>query len=150
MTVKLNLGGVVIGANRDTLSFGSTRYYTRHAGQFIYGKQNFFNGSMAIVPDYADGKATSGDVPAMDIHDIDSDFLMVNISRPSYYKSKEAAASGTGSKRIHQKTLQEFTIFVPGTEEQSKIGALFGKLDALIAANQFYDVLTKTDVCRCT
>ena len=33
LTVKLNLGGVELGASRDTISLGSTVYYKRFAGQ---------------------------------------------------------------------------------------------------------------------
>ena len=42
------------------------------------------------------------------------------------------------------------SMLVPELAEQKKIGELLSALDNLIAANQFYDVLTKTDVCRCT
>lgn len=136
MTVKLNLGGVDIGANRETLDFGSTIYYKRKAGQFIYGKQNFFNGSMAIVPKRLDGKATSGDVPALDINGINSNYLYIYVSREDYWKRKEASASGTGSKRIHEKTLFQFDIDVPSLKEQEVISLFFIKLDNLITLHQ--------------
>lgn len=105
MTLKLNLGGLEAGSNRDTLALGSTVYYRRKAGQFIYGKQNFFNGSMAIIPLELDGKATSGDVPSLDIVGISTEYLFTYVSRDIYWKTKEAKASGTGSKRIHEKNL---------------------------------------------
>lgn len=134
MTVKLNLGGVYSGSNRDTLSLGSTKYYRRHAGQLIYGKQNFFNGSMAIIPSELDGKATSGDVPSFDIEHINPMFLFHYISRQPYWKSKEVEASGTGSKRIHEKTFQNFKINVPDSiKEQNKISDLFNQIDLLIS-----------------
>lgn len=42
-------------------------------------------------------------------------------------------ASGTGSKRIHEKTLLSFNIAVPNSlQEQQKISSLFAKLDHLI------------------
>ena len=56
MTLKLNLGGIDTGSNRETLKIGATTYYRRYAGQFIYGKQNFFNGSIAIIPKQLDVK----------------------------------------------------------------------------------------------
>ena len=88
MTVKLNLGGIVDGANRDTLNPSATKYYIRHAGQFIFGKQNFFNGSMAIVPKAMDEKVTSQDVPALNINNekINSKFLLYYLSRKNFYK----------------------------------------------------------------
>ncbi|MHC1510773.1 restriction endonuclease subunit S [Pediococcus pentosaceus] len=133
MTVKLNLGGIVPGTNRETLSLGATNYFRRHAGQLIYGKQNFFNGSIAIVPTKLDGKATSGDVPSLNISNINVDYLFSFITRKSYWKQKEVTASGTGSKRIHEKTLQKFNIEVPKTvKEQKYIGNLFGSIDIVI------------------
>ena len=137
MTLKLNLGGLKSGSNRETLELGSTIYYKRKAGQFIYGKQNFFNGSMAIIPIDLDGKATSGDVPSLGIVGILSEYLYVYVSRENYWKSKESEASGTGSKRIHEKTLQGFDIKVPSTDnEQKKIGTFFKQLDELISLHQ--------------
>ena len=134
MTVKLNVGGIVSGGNRDTLSLGSTIYYERHSGQLIYGKQNFFNGSMAIIPKHMDGKATSGDVPTFDIsNDIDRNYLFDFISRHDYWKSKESLSNGTGSKRIHESTFLNFDIIVPPNfDEQSHISKLYKLYDELI------------------
>ncbi|MBT8803759.1 restriction endonuclease [Lactobacillus delbrueckii subsp. bulgaricus] len=136
MTLKLNLGGIGIGANRETLELGSTIYYERKAGQFIYGKQNFFNGSMAIIPPEFDGKATSGDVPSLDISGINPNYLYTYVSRRDYWKRKEASASGTGSKRIHEATLFGFDISVPTLKEQQKIGSFFKQLDDTIDLHQ--------------
>ncbi|WP_302046475.1 restriction endonuclease subunit S [Leuconostoc lactis] len=136
MTVKLNLGGIQSGSTRETLELGSTTYYKRKAGQFIYGKQNFFNGSMAIIPSELDGKATSGDVPALDIHGISPEYLLTYVSRKEFWKRKESAASGTGSKRIHENILQGFEINVPLESEQKKIGSFFKQLDDLITLHQ--------------
>lgn len=136
ITLKLNLLGMYSGSNRATLELGSTKYYERKAGQFLYGKQNFFNGSMGIIPAELDGKATSGDVPAFDINDINRDYIFTYVSRPSYWKSKESQSSGTGSKRIHEKVLQTFDINVPSSEEQTKIGNFFKQLDETIVLNE--------------
>ncbi|MDY3705839.1 restriction endonuclease subunit S [Vagococcus lutrae] len=137
MTLKLNLGGIDTGSNRETLKIGATTYYRRYAGQFIYGKQNFFNGSIAIIPKQLDGKATSGDVPSLDINYIDTNYFYYFVSRESYWKSKESMSSGTGSKRIHEKTLLNFGINVPTkSEEQQKIGSFFKQLDDTIALHQ--------------
>src|SRR5699024_6396093 len=60
LTVKLHLKGIAVSENIATLKIGSTTYYKRKAGQFIYGKQNLFNGAFGIVPDYLDGYLSSG------------------------------------------------------------------------------------------
>lgn len=136
LTVKLNLGGVELGANRDTLSLGSTTYYKRLAGQFIYGKQNFFNGSMGIIPEELDGKGSSGDVPSLNISNILPEFLYTYVSRESYWRPKEASASGTGSKRIHEATLLSFDIAVPDEQEQKLIATCMNGITNLITLHQ--------------
>lgn len=136
MTLKLNLGGITLTANRETLKLGATIYYKRHEGQLLYGKQNFFHGSMALIPKEAEGYATSGDVPALNISRINKNYLIDYIGRPDYYKPKEALSTGTGSKRIHEKTLLSFDIQVPSLEEQTKINQLFQSLDHTITLHE--------------
>lgn len=68
LTVKLHLKGVSQNDNTNTLSLGATNYFIRKKGQFIYGKQNLFNGAFGIIPDEFDGFLSSGDVPALDIN----------------------------------------------------------------------------------
>ena len=136
LTVKLNLGGVELGASRDTLSLGSTVYYKRYAGQFIYGKQNFFNGSMGIIPQKLDGKGSSGDVPSFNISNIEANYLYAYVSRESYWRPKVAAASGTGSKRIHEKTLLDFNIDIPSINEQKLISNTFDLINRFITLHQ--------------
>ncbi|UXC64252.1 restriction endonuclease subunit S [Ligilactobacillus agilis] len=136
MTLKLNLEGITLSANRETLKLGATKYYKRHEGQLLYGKQNFFHGSIALIPKEAEGYATSGDVPALDISNVNSKYLVDYISRPSYFKAKEALATGTGSKRIHEKTLLNFKIAVPSLEEQNAISDFITNYTNLIALHQ--------------
>lgn len=136
LTVKLHGGGVHQMSSNKVLSIGATKYYIRKAGQLIYGKQNFFNGSMAIIPLELDGKASSGDVPVFDITGADSIFLYQKISQPSFYERTKDLASGTGSKRLHEKTVQRLPIQLPTLPEQQKIGALFSKYDAIIALRE--------------
>ena len=132
LSVKLNTNGVVGGESRSTLKLGATTYYRRYSGQFIYGKQNFFNGAMAIVPESLDGKVSSGDIPSLNISGINPQFLYEYLSRPYYYKQTETMASGTGSKRIHEKTLLTFKIKVPNSNVQSNIEYLLASLSNLI------------------
>ena len=136
MTLKLNLEGITLTANRETLKLGATKYYKRHEGQLLYGKQNFFHGSIALIPKEAEGYATSGDVPALNISNINNKYLVDYISRPIYFEAKEALATGTGSKRIHEKTLFNFKIAVPSSEEQSEISNFIAKYTNLIALHQ--------------
>lgn len=136
MTVKLNVGGVVSGASRDTLKLSATKYYVRHAGQLIFGKQNFFNGSIAIVPQNMDGKVTSQDVPSLNIDKdkIDSYFLLYYLSRKNFYEHTERFATGTGSKRLHVETVLNLKIKVPSINMQKKISSVISKINADIQA----------------
>ena len=134
LTVKLEGNGISKANINRALKMGSTIYYKRFAGQFIYGKQNFFNGAFGIVPKFLNNYYSSGDVPALNIDysKIDSKYFINYISRKDYYKKKEAFSTGTGSKRIHEKTLLDFDIMLPSVEEQEKIGDFFNELDELI------------------
>ncbi|WP_413627761.1 hypothetical protein R4B61_00785 [Fructilactobacillus vespulae] len=137
LTVKLNLGGVEAGKSRKTLKIGSTKYYKRKSGQFIYGKQNFFNGGFGIIPSNLNGRVSSGDVPSFDILNIDKLFLLNLLSRKDYFKSKERFSTGTGSKRIHEKTFLNFKVNSSNNiKEQQKISKLIQKISQLITANE--------------
>ncbi|WP_086429282.1 restriction endonuclease subunit S [Staphylococcus cornubiensis] len=134
LTVKLNVNGVSNANTNRALKMGATVYYKRFASQFIYGKQNFFNGAFSIIPNEFNGFYSSGDVPALDIDysKINANYFMNYISRKNYYERMESFSSGTGSKRIHEETLLGFKIKLPVLEEQQKIGDFFNKLDQLI------------------
>ncbi|MGU8345154.1 restriction endonuclease subunit S [Clostridium perfringens] len=134
LSVKLNLQGVKVNTNTETLSIGSTIYYKRFKNQFIYGKQNFFNGSFGIVPNELDGYLSSGDIPALDFIDknIVPKFLIYYLGRKSFYKRTENLASGTGSKRIHESILLDIKINVPVIEEQRKIANFLSNIDNII------------------
>lgn len=66
LTVRLHCNGVY-KSNAENLQLGATQYYHRTAGQLIYGKQNFHNGAISIIPDNLDGGITSKDIPSFDI-----------------------------------------------------------------------------------
>ncbi len=145
LTVKLQGNGISKANINRALKMGSTVYYKRFAGQFIYGKQNFFNGAFGIIPKFLNNYYSSGDVPALNIdyNKIDSKYFINYISRKDYYKKKEAFSTGTGSKRIHEKTLLDFDIMLPSIEEQEKIGDFFSKIDNFIEKQSYKVELLK-------
>ena len=134
LTVKLHLKGVLKNDNTDTLSLGATNYFIRKKGQFIYGKQNLFNGSFGLIPDELDGFLSSGDVPSLDINQsiIDGHYLLYFLGRETFYKRLEDLAIGSGSKRIHEETLLNVEIIVPCIEEQYKIVNVLLSIDEKI------------------
>jgi type I restriction enzyme S subunit len=97
--------------------------YLRKKRQFIYGKQNLYNGAFAIIPDELDGYLSSGDVPSLDVDEtkINPLYLMYYLGREHIYKQIEKLAIGSGSKRVHESTLLNLEIPLPTIEEQSFI-----------------------------
>jgi len=143
LTVKLHLKGVQKNTNTESLSIGSTNYIIRKKGQFIYGKQNLFNGAFGIIPDEFDGFLSSGDVPALDVNQnkVNSTFLLSYFSRKEFYNNLENIATGSGSKRIHEKILLSLDISLPCLQEQTKIANFLSAIDEkiVLVSNQIQD-----------
>ncbi|MBB5334713.1 restriction endonuclease subunit S [Chryseobacterium koreense] len=134
LTVKLHLKGVHKNEKSETLSIGATNYFVREKGQFIYGKQNLFNGAFAIIPDCYDGFLSSADVPALEINSdrLNGKYLFYLFSRESFYKKLEDISTGSGSKRIHEADLLKIKILVPSLVEQNKVVKFLSSLDEKI------------------
>lgn len=98
---------------------GGTKYYTRRAGQFIYGKQNLFKGAYGIIPEELDGYDSSSDIPAFDVReDCLPEWIYYWFKQGNYYQKLEAIATGTGSRRIQPSRLLEIKIPLPDIDEQ--------------------------------
>src|SRR5690554_1542594 len=122
LSVRLHLKGVEVREYRGTESDGATAYFVRKAGQFIYGKQNVFRGSVGIVPPELDGYSSTQDIPAFDVTDgVNKSWLLFLFSYPNFYKKLELYASGSGSKRLHPNELFKMKIALPSFEEQKEI-----------------------------
>ena len=135
LTVSLHLRGVSVRDERDNSEVGKTIYYRRKAGQFIYGKQNIFRGSMGIVPDKLDGYLSSQDLPAFDVASgFSVHYLYEYFARPSFYEGLEKIATGTGSKRVHPEALYKLRIPFPPLPEQQAIASILSTLDGEIAS----------------
>ncbi|WP_411029345.1 restriction endonuclease subunit S [Spongiimicrobium sp. 3-5] len=121
LRVKLN----VLGVEKRPVTKekkGATKYYTRKAGQFIYGKQNLHKGAFGIVPKELDGFESSLDIPAFDIHDsCYPEWVFYFFKKGDFYLKLEALAKGVGSKRIHPKQIYALDIYLPSKKEQKKI-----------------------------
>lgn len=125
ITVKLNLRGI---ENRDVKGSeldGATAYFTRKAGQFIYGKQNLHKGAFGIIPPHLDGFDSSQDIPAFDfIGTTNPKYFLYYMSQEGWYEALENISTGTGSKRIHPDKLCRLSFDIPSLEEQNAIVAL--------------------------
>ena len=83
-----------------------------------------------IIPEEFDGYLSSGDVPTLDINHskVVATYLLYFLGREEFYKRLEDIASGSGSKRIHEKTLLNVKIDFPSLEEQTKIADFLSKI----------------------
>ena len=136
LTVKLHTKGIY-EADEKTQGSDNTQYYVRHAGQFIYGKQNFFNGAIGVVPENLEKYESTKDVPAFDIDEsVNVEWFYQYMARPEIYKPQELNCTGTGSKRFHVNNFLDMDIPTPSYEEQTKIGNYFSQLDHAITLHQ--------------
>ena len=134
--MKLHVGGVQKAVEVQKGS-DNTQYYFRRAGQFIYGKQNFFNGAIGVVPKNLDYYESTKDVPSFDVAPyVDSEWLLHFVARPEVYKPQEALSTGTGSKRFHVNAFYNLEIPLPSLTEQIKIKTYFDCVDSLITLHQ--------------
>lgn len=121
ISVKLNVKGIEkrpLTKDKE----GATKYYTRKAGQFIYGKQNLHKGAFGIVPEELDGYESSSDIPAFDVDEsCYPEWIYYFFKKGNFYLKLESLAKGVGSKRIHPHQIFDLDIFLPKKEEQKEI-----------------------------
>ena len=135
ITVRLHLQGVEHREHRGTESTESTNNFCRKAGQFIYGKQNIHKGAFGIIPDQLDGFETSQDLPCFDFkRRCCPQWFYSNFASEAVYGPLELKMTGTGSKRLNEKTFLSLPIAVPSYPEQQKIAECLSSVDALMAA----------------
>ncbi len=133
LTVKLWGKGVT--EKNETLSGSeNTAYFRRTKGQFIYSKLDFLNGAFGIIPDELDGYESTIDLPAFDVHHINTEFLLLCVSDAAFYKRNGAIANGgRKAKRINPNDFLSFCINHPSLSEQTSIVDVFRRVDEVIA-----------------
>ncbi len=137
LTVRLHLKGVEQRQDRATDIDGTTKYFVRKSGQFIYGKQNLHKGAIGLVPHLYDGFFSTQDIPCFDFHsDCDPNWFLNIFSQKHFYESLENIAAGTGSVRIHPNELFKVPIPVPPLVEQKKIADILTSVDDTIEHTQ--------------
>ena len=122
ITVRLNCKGVEqrsLKAEKE----GATKYYTRKAGQFIYGKQNIHKGAFGIIPQELDGFTSSADLPTFDV-DLSKcipEWICICLQKDEYYKSLQKNVKGVGSQRLAVNVFLDSEIPLPSVEKQEEI-----------------------------
>lgn len=123
ITVRLNCKGVEKRSLSALEEEGTTTYYLRKQGQFIYGKQNLHKGAFGLIPHELNGYESSQDLPAFDVNtdEMFGEWLVYYLRRGNYYQQLCDKAKGTGSKRIHEDIFLSLVIPLPDKPEQEKI-----------------------------
>jgi len=134
ITVRLNCKGVEkrgLKAEKE----GATKYYTRYAGQFIYGKQNIHKGAFGIIPPELDGFTSSADLPAFDIDESKCvpEWIPLCLKVDERYKTLQKEVKGVGSQRLAVNVFLNVEIPLPDVNIQRKILAKMSKKITSIA-----------------
>lgn len=135
ITVKLNKKGVE--ETKSDRKLADTRpFYQRYSGELIIGKQNYFNGSIAIVPKEFNGYICSNAIMSFNVVNNDPIFIYSQISQSDYISKRSHIADGTGQKELSEKNFLKFEVLIPELEEQQKISEFFKNLDDAIEAHE--------------
>lgn len=118
--VRLNVLGVDKRPRENEIE-GATKQFSRKAGQFIYGKQNFHKGAFGVIPAELDNYETSADIPAFDVRsDCLPEWIFYFFKVGERYRQLEKIARGVGSKRIHPDQIQDIEIPLPLIDDQRR------------------------------
>ncbi|MDN8847739.1 restriction endonuclease subunit S [Staphylococcus aureus] len=109
-------------------------FYQRFEGELIIGKQNFFNGSIAIVTSEFNGFICSNAIMSYKISNhMNRKYLLEYLLQNDFLRKNEYLADGTGQKELSEKKFEELEINLPNSiNEQQKIGVFLERLDNLI------------------
>lgn len=109
-------------------------FYQRFEGELIIGKQNFFNGSIAIVTKEFNGFICSNAIMSYKISNhMNRKYLLEYLLQNDFLRKNEYLADGTGQKELSEKKFEELEIKLPNSiNEQQKIGFFLERLDNLI------------------
>ena len=131
ITIKLNKQGIIFSeTNRE---MADTRpFYKRYENELIIGKQNYFNGSIALVTKEFDSCICSNAIMSFKINNINKDFLYYQISNNNYLNSQAYKANGTGQKELSEREFLKFKVWVPTNNVQKEIVNCFKSLELKI------------------
>jgi type I restriction enzyme S subunit len=131
ITIKLNLKG--IEKNFSKREMADTRpFYIRELNEIIIGKQNYFNGSIAIITREFAGCICSNAIMSFKVRKGNVKFIYLYLSQRDYMKKREFLANGTGQKELSEKEFLNFVIKLPILEEQQKIVYFLSSIDSKI------------------
>lgn len=121
LTIKLNLKGLEFNESQKEMS-DKRPFYVRDENELIIGKQNYFNGSIAIINKKYAGGICSNAIMSFKAKDgFDIKYIYLYLSQKSYMKQREFLANGTGQKELSEKEFLNFSIKIPSDNKVKKI-----------------------------
>ena len=136
ITVKLHFGGLEF-ANIVRTMADTRPFYVRNENEIIIGKQNYFNGSVALVTKEYAGCICSNAIMSFSVRDANAVFVLAYISQPDFLSRYAMLANGTGQKELSESDFLSFEILLPSLAEQTAIA------DILSAADREIDLLQR-------
>ena len=131
INIKLNFNGLC--KNTSLKEMADTRpFYIRHTNEIIIGKQNYFNGSIAIVSPDFDGCICSNAIMSFNAKSDNPKYIYYYISQPDYIKRREFLANGTGQKELSENEFLNFTIHIPSLDTQNRIVKILDSIESKI------------------
>ena len=128
ITVKLNFKGIEY--SKFTREMADTRpFYIRKENEIIIGKQNYFNGSIALVTKEFDGCICSNAIMSFSVHGENLYYVLKYLSQNDFLKRYQILANGTGQKELSEKDFLGFEITLPSNEEQTAIAEILSAAD---------------------
>ncbi|WP_300485281.1 restriction endonuclease subunit S, partial [uncultured Brachyspira sp.] len=132
ITIKLHNKGIEF-SNIERKMADKRPFYIRKKDEIIIGKQNYFNGSIAIVSEEFDNTICSNAIMSFTVDkNFNNKFIYLSLSRESYLKKYSHFAAGTGQKELSEKDFLNFVLLVPSLEEQQKISEVLSTANELI------------------
>ncbi|GIV50105.1 MAG: type I site-specific deoxyribonuclease specificity subunit [Candidatus Kapaibacterium sp.] len=133
VNVKLHAKGLERTGRKPLINSKGRPYYVVREGEILIGKQNFHNGSIALVTNEYDGFVASNAIFHLDtLRYDDKRFLVAYLARPSFYMQISDLIGGTGQKEISNQLLFALHVSIPTLPEQQKIADCLSSLDELI------------------
>ena len=129
ITIKLNLNGLEFNETKREMS--DTRpFYVRDENEIIIGKQNYFNGSIAIVTKKFAGCICSNAIMSFKVkEEFDLDYIYLYLSQKKYMKQREFLANGTGQKELSEREFLKFTIKIPDDSTIKRITSTINSIN---------------------
>jgi len=143
LTIKLNFKGMEKAKVRENMA-DKRPFYIRKKGEIVIGKQNYFNGSIAILPEELDGGICSNAIMSfITKKDFNNKYVYYMLSDINFINKRSFFANGTGQKELSEKDFLNFDVIIPRMEEQEKIVDILEKIDKIIKKYEEINIITK-------